>query len=275
MKNYIIVPPDELNHYGVKGMKWGVRKDPRSDGLRGVKAIRANRIERKANRSIAKMTKKRDAFLSERRKNQAKAAAKYNKKIQKAQAKGDDYKVSILTSKKAHNQNVWSSASKEYKKGYDYYNKVTADYAKTRVKALNDKSYKKTDAYKLAGKRYVYQKNSGHSKELTALGFSDYKERGRVDKAYNTKKQIKQAKERRNKAWDKAETANENRQIAINKKYGQHGNNFEGKNQKLSRMDKKAYNRESKLNWDTYENDYQSARETYKKEKKAIKKANR
>lgn len=26
MNSYIIVYPDELNHYGVKGMKWGVRK---------------------------------------------------------------------------------------------------------------------------------------------------------------------------------------------------------------------------------------------------------
>lgn len=28
MNNYIIVRQDELNHYGVRGMKWGVRKDP-------------------------------------------------------------------------------------------------------------------------------------------------------------------------------------------------------------------------------------------------------
>lgn len=26
MNSYIIVPPNELNHYGVKGMRWGVRK---------------------------------------------------------------------------------------------------------------------------------------------------------------------------------------------------------------------------------------------------------
>ena len=31
MNNYIIVYPDELNHYGVKGMKWGIRKERDSD----------------------------------------------------------------------------------------------------------------------------------------------------------------------------------------------------------------------------------------------------
>lgn len=34
---YIVMKPDELIHYGVKGMRWGVRKDSSSEGSRGAK----------------------------------------------------------------------------------------------------------------------------------------------------------------------------------------------------------------------------------------------
>lgn len=54
--NYIIVYPDELNHFGVKGMKWGVRKEPYS------------------NSQI--MRRQKDSSMSQERKAKIKKAAK-------------------------------------------------------------------------------------------------------------------------------------------------------------------------------------------------------
>lgn len=48
MNNYIIVYPDELNHFGVKGMKWGVRKTtnnpPSSRKQKIVKAAKVGAV---------------------------------------------------------------------------------------------------------------------------------------------------------------------------------------------------------------------------------------
>lgn len=52
MNNYRIVYPNELNHYGVRGMKWGVRKQVPLIGRRhgGTQKPQMNDAQRKAQR---------------------------------------------------------------------------------------------------------------------------------------------------------------------------------------------------------------------------------
>ena len=48
---------DNLNHYGVKGMKWGVRKDPEPTGTRSQKAHSLKTAGQKSAKSIVKVKK--------------------------------------------------------------------------------------------------------------------------------------------------------------------------------------------------------------------------
>ena len=77
---YIVTRPDELLHYGVRGMKWGVRKDRSSGGL-----SRALKIASPVGYALGKGGKK--AFSNYKAgapKRAQKKAAKIEKKRQKA-----------------------------------------------------------------------------------------------------------------------------------------------------------------------------------------------
>lgn len=52
MGRYIITPKDELMHYGVKGMKWGVRKDRETHGIRKLKRKRSGSAQSEQDRII-------------------------------------------------------------------------------------------------------------------------------------------------------------------------------------------------------------------------------
>lgn len=81
----------------------------------------------------------------------------------------------------------------------------------------------------------------------------------------------KQAKQRMYKEQDSIENEMDKRIMKINRKYGQLGNNGEGKNARMNRATKKAYNKELDDNWNKYVNDMDKTRATYKQAKKNLK----
>ena len=97
MNSYIIVYPDELNHYGVKGMKWGVRrrqvKSAYGYGLgreytekRDLKRLRQNRKATGMTRSIYKAERSKIKTIA--RKDRGKALVNANQTYRKTLVKG-------------------------------------------------------------------------------------------------------------------------------------------------------------------------------------------
>lgn len=124
---------NELYHYGVKGMKWGVRRKQ----IRGASADRAlgrigagreaNKLQYEASNKAAEAryyggrTKVRDNFV--------------NRALDKRDNK-------LLNKAKNRNKAI-----------YDI-NEISGEYAAARQKARKDKSYKKTPEYKAARNAY-------------------------------------------------------------------------------------------------------------------------
>lgn len=84
---------DFLEHYGVLGMKWGVRKDKRSGYLKRSKQVESDKrllkkIEDGKGRMSVGLTKKRQAKYNERDKTNLKKSIEYNeKKIKEKETK--------------------------------------------------------------------------------------------------------------------------------------------------------------------------------------------
>lgn len=157
MSNYIIVRQDELNHYGVKGMKWGVRKERPSMGGRLHRLAAANyNLNAKAwgklgnntlasmNRAAANQSMKK-ATASDAKK-AAKIQAKSGSNVVKkmgfknsnyiGKAVGKSYKVNESIERKKASVATKIGAkghAKKYKNNADYFNKTGKDLASGKV----------------------------------------------------------------------------------------------------------------------------------------------
>lgn len=90
--------PNSLEHYGVLGMKWGVRKDRETKGSDGKRSDK-DKLEKYRQRELGKLNKKTDAKNS-RLVKKVKKNNLSEKKRQKIIAKLDSIALDYLTQKK-------------------------------------------------------------------------------------------------------------------------------------------------------------------------------
>ena len=171
MSNYIytndgLVNADYLAHYGVPGMKWGRRKVQRLQG-------KIDRINRQEDRY-------RNKILGKREKNYTRLMERYDRKIEKAQKKGDESLVNVRKQNKKEVSNDFKKGNKIVTKALDIRRENRTKYLELSKKSVNDPSIKETKGYKTAKRWYKTQRLSDnfYGRDVTTLQESVYVAQG-------------------------------------------------------------------------------------------------
>jgi hypothetical protein len=150
--NYRIIG-GELYHYGVKGMRWGVRRYRNSDGsLTPAGSRRRKQLERVLERNVRSQTKTDNKLLNARAKNRNRFESRYDKKLAKTAKRLDR-----LSKKKKSKLKDFDEGTKAIRKAQKIGNENHNKFLELKIKAISDPTIKQSKSYKQAKKWHSSQ----------------------------------------------------------------------------------------------------------------------